>query len=250
MKKVMVAALVMLSGVLAQGEELVFGTQEFPPFSVKTADGNAAGPGVDIIKAVCAEANIPCSFKIGVWKGIQQVAQSEGGEINGLFFLGKNAAREEWMYFSPTVLDTAYGFFAKSTDSLAYLPGTDLEGGVVGVYGPSNTSKSLQTIKDDGGNFTTEVFKDSATVFRVLSQGTQLRFAYSNRDVGAATLKELGITDVKYIGDQKPVSYYISFSKKKVSEETYNKFVSAFNKLKESGKIKEILDEYGIAISK
>ncbi len=233
--------------LMGADSELIFGTQDFTPFSYKKG-GVVAGPGVDIIKAVCKDAKLKCSFKFGVWKGIQSVAKKDGGKVNALFFLGKNSARSKWLYFTPPVLTTEYSFFAKSSETLTYKEGDKLSKSIVGVYGPSNTAKNLNKIKKAGGEFTIKSFKDSKTVFKVLSKSDKLRFVFSNKDVGNAIIKKLKLNNLKYIGKYKSVNYYFAFTKSKVSKETYDKFITSYNKLK-STTISKILKKYNMTIA-
>jgi len=230
--------------LFGEDNKLVFGTQDFSPFSYKKA-GKVAGPGVDIINAVCKDAKLNCSFKFGVWKGIQSSAKKSGSEINGLFFMGKNAEREKWLYFAPPILKTEYCFFGKNSETITYKKGDKLKDSNIGAFGPSNTSKNLAKIKKAGAEFTMKTFKDSKTAFKVLSKSDKLRFVFSNKDVGNAIIKNLKLNNLKYVGSYKTLSYYISFTKSKVNKATYDKFVASYNKLKDTT-IKKILKKYNM----
>jgi polar amino acid transport system substrate-binding protein len=240
-----IALLVLLSnGLLAA--PVVFGTQEFPPFSY-TEGGQVVGPGVDIIDAVMKKAGLKYKVKSGVWKWIQEGAKDDGGDISALFFLGKNAAREKWLNFTPPILETTYGFFAKKESGHQYVKDTPITNMSVGVYGPSNTSKNLAKIsKVTGNSFKTELYNDSVAVFRVLGRGKKLGMAFSNGDVGRSIIKDEGLSNLQYVGTYKKLNYYFAFSKKKIDAATTKKILSSYQALIDDGSIGMILGRYNM----
>ncbi|MBT3236586.1 MAG: transporter substrate-binding domain-containing protein [Bdellovibrionales bacterium] len=235
---------VLTSSLLAK--PIVFGTQEFPPFS-QTKSGKVVGPGVDVIAAVMKRAGLDYKIKSGVWKWIQKSAKDKNGDVSALFFIGKNAAREKWLNFSPPILETTYGFFAKKSSRIKYSNDVPLVNSSIGVYGPSNTSKNLAKIRKKPGNdFKTELYKDSVTVFRVLGRGSNLKFAFSNGDVGRAIIKDEGLDNLQYVGTFKKLNYYFGFSKMKIDAATTKKIMDAYKSLIADGSIARILAGYNM----
>ncbi len=62
--------LVCLIPVSSPAEELKFNTQDFAPFNYEI-DGVVSGPATDIIRRVCQEMDITCTFKLLPWKRAQ-----------------------------------------------------------------------------------------------------------------------------------------------------------------------------------
>ena len=62
-------------------QELIFNTQNFPPFSY-IIDGVVSGPVSEIIRGVCYEMNINCRFKLLDWSKVQKEVKEENSEIS------------------------------------------------------------------------------------------------------------------------------------------------------------------------
>ncbi len=225
---------------LALGQALVFDTQDFLPFSYKI-DGEIKGPGVDIIEAVCEKINVDCSFRLLPWTRAQNEVKT--GKANAMFVIGWNKARDEWLYFTPPILKTEYGFFVKDDNPLEFKAESDIKGYKVGVFGPSNTSKSLEKIKVNLGDLTIDMRPDDESGFKKLSGG-RVDAVFSNRDVGAAMIKKINLTNLRYAGKQRELNYYIGFSKEFNDKAIVDAFNSGFIELYKDGTITKILDKY------
>ncbi len=224
----------------ALGQNLVFNTQDFPPFSYKI-DGEIKGPGVDIIEAVCEKINVDCSFRLLPWTRAQK--EVKAGKANAMFVIGWNKTRAEWLYFTPPILKTEYGFFVKDDNPLEFKDESDIKGYKVGVFGPSNTSKSLEKIKANIGDLNIDMRPDDESGFKKLSGG-RVEAVFSNRDVGAAMIKKINLTNLRYAGKQRELNYYIGFSKNFNDKSIVDKFNNGFMELYKDGTIKKILDKY------
>ena len=224
----------------ALGQTLVFNTQDFPPFSYKIA-GEIKGPGVAIIEAVCEKINVDCSFRLLPWTRAQMEVKT--GKANAMFVIGWNKARDEWLYFTPPILKTEYGFFIKDDSPLEFKAESDIKGYKVGVLGPSNTSKSLKKIKVNVGDITIDMRPDDEPGFKKLSVG-RVDAVFSNRDVGAAMIKKNNLKNLRYAGKQRELNYYIGFSKEFNDKSIIDKFNNGFRDLYKDGTIKKILDKY------
>ncbi|MBU1344439.1 MAG: transporter substrate-binding domain-containing protein [Proteobacteria bacterium] len=224
----------------ARAVSLVFNTQDFQPFSYKV-EGEVQGPAVEIIKTVCQKIGINCSFRLLPWTRAQK--EVEDGSANAMFVIGKNAAREKWLYFSPPLMKTEYGFFVKNDNPLIYKNVSDIEGYKVGVYGPSNTSKTLEKIKDQLKDLTIDLRPDDESGFKKLS-GDRITAVFSNKDVGNALIKKINLTNLRYAGKYKELNYFIGFSKQFNSKEEVDRFNSALMQMYTDGSLKAILDKY------
>lgn len=220
--------------------DLEFNTQDFAPFSY-TIDGIVSGPAVEIIKATCKEIEIDCTYNLMRWKTAQSLVAI--GDANGLFVVGRNEKREKWLYFSPPILDTEYGFFVSNSNPLEFKDVQDVKGYDVGVFGPSNTATSLEKIKDEIGDLTIHMRDDDETGFKLLSIN-KLDAVYSNRDVGFALMSKLGLKNIRYAGKHRELKYYIAFSKEFTDKALVDKFNNAYLDLARRGVVQDILDEY------
>jgi len=97
-----------IAGPASSADKIRFVTLEFAPF-IYGENQEVAGPGRDIIAAVCAEAKIACSYDIYPWRRAQELMKSGGAD--GMMVIGRNPKREEWIRFSPPHFRTEYGVF-------------------------------------------------------------------------------------------------------------------------------------------
>lgn len=232
------------------GVELKFNTQDFSPFSY-LENGRVSGPAADIIRAVCNRIKVECSFKLMVWKDAQQEVRE--GKANGMFVIGWNRGRSKWLYFTPQIMQTEYGFFVANGNGLKYQEISDLSGYRVGVYGPSNTSRSLQKIQtrmDKNKALTPieiDLKPDDVALFRNLNSASRTITAiYSNKDVGNSIIRKNNLSNLTYAGAQKKLNYYIGFSKEYTDKDLVRRFNVAFIQLYQSGEIQQLLNRYSM----
>ena len=232
--------------------ELTLNTQEFAPFHY-TIDGGPAGPGVEIVKRVCAEMHATCTVKVLPWRRAQDEVQS--GKADGMFLIGWNEKRAKWVHFSPPVLSTEYGFFFRADNPQTYEGLASIEGYKVGVYGPSNTASSLDKLqaKMTAGGLKTihlDMRPDDEAGFRKLGLG-RLDAVFSNRDVGNALVAKLNLQGkVKFAGATKKLNYYVGFAIEHNDEAVLREFDAAFQRLHAQGVIKTILDPHNMVVAK
>ena len=185
---------------------------------------------------------ISCPMRLLPWRRAQQEVQE--GKAHGIFSVGWNAERAKWLYYSPPILDSEYGFFVRNDNPLKFTRNSDVKGYTVGVYGPSNTATSLDKIKADlGGDLTIDMTPDDESAFRKASLG-RVRAVFSNRDVGYDLIKKLGITNLRYTGRQQGLKYHVAFSQKFADKKLVDQFNETFRALHKQGVIKEILGRY------
>jgi polar amino acid transport system substrate-binding protein len=231
----------LLTGLTAiASQELIFNTQDFAPFSYEI-DGVVSGPGVDIIKAVCAKTGtIKPVFRLYPW--IRAQKEVKDGSAHALFLIGKNKEREETLYFSHPLITTEYAFFVLSDNKKTIRKIEDLKGLSAGVYGPSNTATTLEEIRA-GSGLIIDVTPDDESAFKKLSNG-RVDVVFSNADVGYALIKKLNLKNVVYGFSYKQLKYYIGFSKVYVDKKTVDSFNAAYAALYKDMTIQKILDSY------
>ncbi|MDM8552229.1 transporter substrate-binding domain-containing protein [Desulfobacterales bacterium HSG2] len=237
---ILIFALCILTATQGTASELKLATQDFAPFSYKV-DGKVSGPAAEIIRLVCDKADVTCSLSIFPWRRAQMMIKA--GKIHGIFLIGRNREREKWLRFSLPILKTEYGFFTHDDNPLQFKQTKDISDYTVGVYGPSNTSRSLEKIRDEIGELKIDMRPDDEPGFRKLAY-KRVDAVYSNRDVGHAMIKKLNLKGIRYAGSHKNLKYYIGFSKQYTDGKTVDKFNSAFRELYKEGAIQKILSEY------
>ncbi|MDH3663659.1 MAG: transporter substrate-binding domain-containing protein [Alphaproteobacteria bacterium] len=240
-----------LASTPSWAQELKFTTQDFPPFSYNT-NGVVSGPAVDIIRRVCVEMKAQCSFRLLPWSRAQQEVRT--GKANGMFVIGWNQKRAKWVHFTPPIMNTEYGIFVKTGNPLKFAELADIGGYKVGVYGPSNTSNSLNKIRtkmvEDGLKaITIDMRPDDESGFKKLALG-RIDAVFSNRDVGHALIAKLGLSEkIQYAGPQRKLKYFIGFSMENNDKNVLDRFDAAYRKLHASGEVKKILDKHSMEIA-
>jgi polar amino acid transport system substrate-binding protein len=226
----------------AAAEGLILNTQDFAPFSY-LADGAVAGPAADVIRRVCADAKIECTLKLLPWRRAQQ--EVEEGKAHGMFVIGWNAERSKWLYFSPPLLTTEYGFFVRSDSPLAFRQNADVKGYTVGVYGPSNTATALEKVRAEVGDLMIDMTPDDEAAFKKLSLG-RVDAVFSNKDVGRDLVRRFNLANIRYAGRQQSLKYYIGFSQKFTDARLVEQFNATFRNLYRQGAIQAILGKHGM----
>ena len=244
MKRTLSIALVfgafVLFGGLAGGAELKFNTQRFEPFNYEV-NGVVSGPTADIIRRVCSEMKITCTFNLLPWRRAQEEVAS--GVAHGLFTIGWNEQRAKTLYFSPTLMNTEYGFFVRNDNPLKFKHVSDVKGYTVGVFGPSNTSFFLEKIKAEIKDLTIDMTPEDESAFKKLSLG-RVDAVYSNKDVGYFLMDKLNIKNIRYAGFHTGLKYYVGFSQKFTDKKVVDQFNATFRNLHKRGVIQEILARY------
>ncbi len=224
----------------AKDNLLIFNTQEFRPFTYM--EGNrVSGPATEIVTRICQQAQIECRINLMGWPDALQEAKD--GKVNGLFVIGWNEKRGQWLYYSLPVIRGEYGFFTNQALSIEPRTLNGYADHNVGVYGPSNLASSLEKIQKAMPTMQISMFKDDTFAFEKLSEGT-LDSVYSNRDVGYALIGDLGLTNLRYSMTQKPLNYYIGFVKKSTSRKLANRFNRALKLIYNSGEAQAILERF------
>lgn len=238
----MLAVLLITSAVSAQPKPLRFVTQDFPPFSY-IEDGQVAGPAAEIVRLTCIHMQIECSFTLLPWR--RALKELRQGRFDGAFLIGWNKPRSEWLSFSEPVLTTEYGLFVRKDSALQYTQPEDLAGLTIAVYGPSNTSHSLQRLAKQTPDITIVERPDDENGFRQLPLG-RVDAVYSNRDVGWAIIKRWQLDNIRYAGRHRSLNYFVGFPMKHVSEAQVESFNQTYRHLLREGKVKALLAPYGM----
>ncbi|OZG74998.1 amino acid ABC transporter substrate-binding protein [Hahella sp. CCB-MM4] len=219
---------------------LIFNTQDFRPFTY-LQNGEVTGPATSIVKLACETARIDCRFHLMEWP--TAIKEAKAGQAHGLFVVGWNEDRNQWLYYSLPIIRGEYGFFTnvQTPDEPKTL--TEYQHHNVGVYGPSNLANSLQKIQKAMPSMRISMFEDDSTAFQQLSEG-KLDSVYSNRDVGYAMIRELGLSNLRYSMHQKQLNYYIGFMKEYTPRKLVNRFNHALKVIFRDGQAQKILSAH------
>ena len=241
-------AIILASAALSasvHAQSMHFTTEQFPPFTFDEK-GVIAGPVPEIVHATCAWLQIECAFKMYPWRRAYQLA--ERGQADGIFVLQRLPEREKDFYFTDAVIGSSFGVFAQTTSRLRYSAPWDLDGYMVGVYGPSATSAAAEEIvrAASGANLVLEV--DNPTVFKKLAGGRygNRSAVVMNTDVGRYLLNQNRITGIEFAGEVKKIEYSIGLSKRKLTQAQFERFNSAVRELSQNGTIDAIVEKYGM----
>ncbi len=173
--------------------DLVLYTQNFDPFHyANPVTGELDGPAVQLIKKTCADARLRCVLRLGdkSWEETQK--QVRDGSGDGLFLIGWDASRAEYLQRTEEILSTEYGFFVRADDPLNFTGPKALDGYTVGVYGPSNTSKTLDKItvglRSEGIRLDKDLQKDSSNSRRTLIRCATIAIILTQISVGQEEL--------------------------------------------------------------
>lgn len=232
--------LICLLPFIVLAETVRFGTQEFAPYHYEV-DEKIAGPLPELINAVCKKLQWECVHQSGTWAKIQAKAKSR--QYDALYVLGKNTKREEWLDFSLPIVDALYGIFTHQTNMMTYEQPAQLAGLKVAVYGPSNTSRSLEKLMADARGMQIIIVGDDETAFKLLSQ-KEVDAVFSNLYVGEAIIRKLNLQNLRYAGNSHIVSYHVAFVKNRQSAKLRDRFNQAYRELYRSQKVHEILGTY------
>lgn len=227
-------------------QELRFNTQDFSPFSYEKY-GVISGAATDVVRVVCKEMNITCTFKLLPWPQAQD--QVKQGEANAMFVIGWSEKRAQWVHFTPPIMRTEYGVFVREGNPLEYDTLAKIEGYKIGVYGPSDAAAFLQKmrarmVKLGLRPIEIEFGPSHEGGFKRLA-GDSLDAVFSDREVGYGTIARLGLEgEVRYAGPATKLKYYVGFSKAHNDAAIINHFNATYVRLRKQGVIKEILDRY------
>lgn len=224
--------LIVLSIVLslpAHAESLKFLTFKFPPFS-QNVDGKPKGPFMDLISDVCKEMDDKCTFNtLPTRRAKDQIAK---GQADGIFPFGWFPKRAEKFYFSVPFMLTEYGIFVPINYQGKISGIKDLQSMQIGVFGPSNTSNSLENLQKKMVSEGLKPFKiimkrdEDGNLIRML-ESNRIDAYYSNRALGEFRVKQFNITGVKYAWEAKQLLYFVAFPKASTNKALVEKFNQA-----------------------
>jgi len=229
--------LVFLTPLQQSPPPLHFHTQEFAPYHF-SINQEASGPAVEIIDAICQKIKRSCHHSVLPWR--RSINEAKQGNSDGLYMIGMNEQRLSWLHFSLPILQAEYGFFLPVDSFKSIADISQLTDKVVGVYGPSNTSASLEAlVVAHNLNTSVELLSDDKELFWMLESG-RLDAVYSNKAVGLDFVHKLNLSKIRYGFTDRQLSYYVGFPKQRVNRATVDRFNDAFMELRAAGEFQSL----------
>ena len=224
--------------------ELNFVTPNAAPFQYKTEQG-MRGPFIRIIHKICDEMQISCSIEyVESWNRAKRMVKIgsifKQKKVNGVATLAWSEERTGWLYYSPPIIETGYGFFIRNSDLRKPSSILDLQGYTISVHGPSKSSRNLQLIKNEIVNLNIDMSFDQEAGLKKLSRG-RVDAVYLNKDIGKFLIGSLGIGNLSYAFDHQAVAYFIAFSKASTDKKIVDRFNAAYRKLYKGGVIHRLI---------
>lgn len=147
---------------------LRFVTKQFPPYAYHDANGQAAGPMVELLQAVCARAQWQCQVDVLPWRRAYQ--RIEAGDADGIFPFVNTADRQGRYAMSPDVVHGRYVLMARGCPT-----GCDerqhIHAGTIAAFGPSEASRTLMRVIAQHPGSQAQIEADPGAVLRKLLAG-------------------------------------------------------------------------------
>ena len=236
------------------GQTVRIVTEDFPPFQT-LHNGSIQGPMYTIMKSICREAKLQCTFEMQAWKDTYK--QAVDGEADVVFsILLEVPERAELFYLSPSIVNTSYSFFVTSRNPWKYGGVSTLTGMTVGAYGPSGTSIVAEEVAAkriamgfDGFNLIIEPSIVSSYQHLITGKYGANGAVIVNKDVGLALLKKHSIIGPKEAGEIKQITYGFGVSKKSKYKDLYGRMVDALRRMQLRGEVLDTLRLYNLKAS-
>lgn len=225
-------------------------TGEFTPFNYPVAERGspskapvAAGPFVEVVKVVCARMRYECRIELYPWQ--RALVLAEQGAADGIFATLRTPERDEVYFFTPPLVMTSNAVYAHRSNPLRYGELEDLSGHSVHVYGPSGTARHVRKRLEGIADVQLHMEIDNQRLMRKLDAG---RFGdglvIMNRDVAQYLIQQDQLHQVQEVGLFERIGYSIAFSRKQVSEQTFQAFNRNLAALIADGTIPAIIQRY------
>jgi len=217
---------------------LVGSELDYPPYALVTADGQADGFSVDLMKAVCEAMGIEVAFRVGPWNEVR--AALERGEIDALPLVSYSVERDE--VFDFTMPHTvAHGAVFKRRDTP----------GIASVV--EMRDKAIIVMRGDAGHdwLVRNDISDNLVLTSTVEESLKLLasgrhdFALAPRTVGLFTLRQLGLADIETTGPL--ISAYgrgYGFAVRQGNEPLLLQLNEGLRVVKETGRYDEIYEKW------
>lgn len=236
-------ASVALSGqVLAQDTLKVGSTPSGVPFTFLDVKTNEIdGVMVDIINAVAAEEGFSTNIEATQWSAL--IPSLTSGKIDIIAAaMYATEERAKVVAFSDPVYSYGEGLFVAKDDATAYASLDDLEGKVVGAQvgtayvAPLQANDKLKEVR---------IYDTIADIMRDVSLG-RIDAGFGDRPIVAYQLAQ-GASDVRLVPEyESTIVGNVAIAVRQDDTDLLARINSGIGKIKEAGKLDEIIAEWGI----
>ncbi|MCU1715719.1 substrate-binding periplasmic protein [Pseudomonas sp. 5P_3.1_Bac2] len=238
----------MLAPSAGAATALHFVTEEFPPFSYSRGT-QASGALSEIVNLTCFTLQWQCSIEVWPWRRALQMA--ENGEVDGIFTVIDSHQRRDAFNITPMLVQSGYDFYTTRASSFLYQSPSDLQGHIVGVYGPSGTSLVLQDKLRNVPNVDIQLITNNQRLLLMLHAG---RFGTKgvvvlNQDVARHLIEHEQLYALRHAGHLSGIAYGIGFSRLRVPKEVFERFTQQLLILRQNGQIETIVKRYGLQMA-
>jgi len=222
-------------------------TRQFPPYSFAGADGQPAGPMVELLRAACVEAGQTCQVSVMPWR--RAVGAAESGEVDGIFPVADSPERRAGFTLSPDVVRGRYVLFARRGQNPDL--GRDLTRRTIATFGPSQASKTLLELAAATPAARIEIEPDQSVVVRKLLAGRYgpHGLALLNEVAARSQLSETDQNDLQAVSLVKEFDYVYAFVPGRIPPGFAGRFATAINELCRSGRTAATFKSYGLTAS-
>lgn len=238
----LLAACCLSIGTQAAGNRWRFVTEDFPPFTY-AENGEAAGPMVNILKAVCRRLKQECEIAVIPWR--RALGMAERGEVEGIFTVVDTPERRQAFHLSPPILEARYSFFSRTDSNFQYRQPEDLRQRSIGVYGPSGTLSALRQL-GEGLSVDEQIESTNLAALRKLAAGRYgpEGLVLINRRVAETLIATENIQGLRPAGDAKRFHYHFGLSRLRIDDTNSGDFSQAIRQLCQSGELQRLLDPF------
>lgn len=225
---------------------LHFVTEPFPPYTYAVKD-KAAGPMVDVLRAVCEQLKRSCTIEVLPWR--RALSLAERGAADGIFTVLDTPERRAFFHISLPVIDARYTLFAQAGADFRFDGDRQvLKGRTIGVYGPSGSSYVLEQLVEGMPDVSRVLEYDNATVLRKLAAGRYgpQGLVLINEAVGLDLIRTERLSGLQAAGTVKQFSYSFGLTRARLTTADARQFDAALAALCSSGRTAALLKPYGL----
>ena len=224
------------------------GWEPWEPYQFKDSNGNFAGLDLEIVRAALEEAGCKVDFMRIAWQRL--MASIEYGSMDAAMGASKSPEREKYAYFSTPYRNESYAFFVRKNDKnkhkitkLDDLVEKNLMFGIVTGY--FYGEQFNEAMKNPKFKKLAEEVKDDKSNINKLHYG-RIQGLFMDSYSGISQLENMNLSNEIVNSSFAIISgpIHAMFSKKSISPDIVKKFDDGLQKLKNSGRLDQIINKY------
>lgn len=234
---VVLGAVLMLCGAVAQAETFKIMTEEYPPFNY-TADGKLTGLSTEVVQQLAKKVGHPEDIEMLPWARAYGLIQQSDGQI--LFSMTRTEEREKMFKWVGPIASNKWVFFAKKGSGVTIASLADAK--KVEKIGTYKDDAAESFLKAEGFTNLDSVLNDEQNVPKLVAGRINLWIVGELQGIHKAKAK--GVADqLEKVFDVKDTQLYIAFSKNTPDAEVA-KWQAALDAMKADGSIDALVKKY------